>query len=339
MRPANIAARAGRWSAQHRRIAILGWIAFVVAATIGGGLIGTNSLAPAEMGNGSSRAADIAIDKAGFRESSGEQVLLQARTRGASRADLEQAAAELAERLNGIPHVEKVVSAFDAGAAGQISADGRSALLSFEIAGDDEDAAERVDATLAATAAVQARHPDLRVEQVGSASADKAFEESLGEDLKKAETLSIPLTLVILLVAFGALVAAGLPLLLGLTAVGATLGLLGPISQLTPVTDQIASVILLIGLAVGVDYSMFYVRREMEERDKGKGAQAALEAAAATSGHAIVISGFIVLISNGGHARVGLVGVRLVRRRHDGRRGRRGRRLADVPAGDALLAR
>ena len=300
MRPTNIAARAGRWSAQHRRIAILGWIAFVVAATIGGGLIGTNSLAPAEMGNGSSRAADIAIDKAGFRESSGEQVLLQARTRGASRADLEQAAAELAERLNGIPHVEKVVSAFDAGAAGQISADGRSALLSFEIAGDDEDAAERVDATLAATAAVQARHPDLRVEQVGSASADKAFEESLGEDFKKAETLSIPLTLVILLVAFGALVAAGLPLLLGLTAVGATLGLLGPISQLTPVTDQIASVILLIGLAVGVDYSMFYVRREMEERDKGKGAQAALEAAAATSGHAIVISGFIVLISMAG---------------------------------------
>jgi len=300
MRPTNMAARAGRWSAQHRRIAILGWIAFVIAATVGGGLIGTNSLSPAEMGNGSSRAADIAVDKAGFRESSGEQVLLQGRTSAVSRADLQQAAAELAERLNRIPHVERVVSAFDAGASGQISADGRSALLSFEIAGDDEDAIDRVDATLAATAAVQARHPDLRVEQVGSASADKAFEESLGKDFEKAETISIPLTLVILLVAFGALVAAGLPLLLGLTAVGATLGLLGPISQLTPVTDQIASVILLIGLAVGVDYSMFYVRREMEERDKGKGSQAALEAAAATSGHAIVISGFIVLISMAG---------------------------------------
>ena len=67
MRPTNLAARAGRWSAQHRRIAILGWIAFVIAATVGGGMIGTNSLSDAEMGNGSSRAADMAIDRAGFR--------------------------------------------------------------------------------------------------------------------------------------------------------------------------------------------------------------------------------------------------------------------------------
>ena len=147
---------------------------------------------------------------------------------------------------------------------------------------------------------MQRANPDLRVEQIGGASASKAFDKALEDDFKRAETLSLPLTLIILLLAFGALVAAGLPLLLGMTAVGATLGLLGPISQLTPVADQIGSVVLLIGLAVGVDYSMFYVRREMEERDKGKGPQAALEAAAATSGHAIVVSGIIVLISMAG---------------------------------------
>ena len=300
MKPSNLAARAGRWSAQHRRIAILGWIAFVVAATVGGGMIGTNSLSDAEMGNGSSRAADIAVDKAGFRESSGEQVLLQARTGAGSRAALERAASQLAERLNDVPHVAQVVSPFDPRASGMVSKDGRSAMLTFEIAGDDEQAGERVDATLAATAAVGRAHPNLRVEQIGSASASKAFEKAMEDDFKRAETLSIPLTLIILLLAFGALVAAGLPLLLGMTAVGATLGLLGPISQLTPVTDQIGSVILLIGLAVGVDYSMFYVRREMEERDKGKSSEAALTAAAATSGHAIVVSGFIVLISMAG---------------------------------------
>ena len=301
MRPSNLAAAAGRWSAQHRRIAILGWIAFVIAATVGGGMIGTSSLSDAEMGNGSSRTADIAVDAAGFRESSGEQVLLQARSTGdGSRAALERAAAQLAQRLNDVPHVEKVVSPFADGATGMVSRDGRSALLSFEIAGDDEQAGDRVDATLAATAAVQRAHPQLRVEQIGSASAEKAFGKAMEDDFKRAETLSLPLTLLILLLAFGALVAAGLPLLLGMTAVGATLGLLGPISQLTPVADQISSVILLIGLAVGVDYSMFYVRREMEERDKGAGAQAALNAAAATSGHAIVVSGFIVLISMAG---------------------------------------
>ncbi len=301
MRPTNLAARAGRWSARHRRTAILGWIAFVVLATVGGGMIGTNSLDESQMGNGSSKAADVAVDGAGFRESSGEQVLIQARDRdGDHTAALRAAAAQLVARLDETPHVGKAVSPFDAGATGMISRDGRSALLSFEIAGDDERAGDRVDATLAATAAVQRAHPGLRVEQIGSASANQAFETALREDFKRAETLSVPLTLIILLAAFGAMVAAGLPLLLGLTAVGATLGLLGPISQLTPVTDQIGSVILLIGLAVGVDYSMFYVRREMEERDKGKGPQAALEAAAATSGHAIVVSGCIVLISMAG---------------------------------------
>ncbi|MDP1849325.1 MAG: MMPL family transporter [Solirubrobacteraceae bacterium] len=300
MRPTNLAARAGRWSAQHRRIAILGWIAFVVAATVGGGMIGTSSLSDAEMGNGSSRAADMAVDRAGFRETSGEQVLLQARAGDGSRAALERAAAQLDRRLSAVPYVEQVVSPFHDGVAGMVSEDGRSALLSFEIAGDDDQAGDRVDATLAATAAVQRANPQLRVEQIGSASAEKAFGQAMEDDFKRAETLSIPLTLFILLLAFGALVAAGLPLLLGLTAVGATLGLLGPISQLTPVADQISSVILLIGLAVGVDYSMFYVRREMEERDKGSGPQAALNAAAATSGHAIVVSGFIVLISMAG---------------------------------------
>ena len=300
MRPQTLAARAGRWSAQHRRLAILGWIAFVVAATVGGGMIGTNTLDEAEMGNGSSQTADLAVDKAGFRKSSGEQVLLQARAGAASRAELQQAAAELAKRLAAVPHVEQVVSPFGAGADGQRSRDGRSAMLTFEIAGDDNTAVDRVDPTLAATAAVQRAHPNLRVEQLGSASAEKAFDASLSKDFQRAETLSVPLTLIILLVAFGALVAAGLPLLLGLTAVGATFGLIGPISQLTPVADQIGSVILLIGLAVGVDYSMFYVRRVMEERDAGKGAQAAVEAAAATSGHAIVVSGFIVLISMAG---------------------------------------
>ena len=295
----HLAARAGRWSAQHRRQAIVGWILFVVLATVGGGMVGTHSLKPAEMGNGSSRAADLAVDRAGFHDTSGEQVLLQARTPAATPA-LRQAAAELATRLHGVPHVERISSPFDPGAAGQLSKDGRSALLSFELAGDDEAAQKRVDATLAATSAVQRAHPELRVEQIGAASANKAFQDSLDKDFKRAETLSVPLTLLILLLAFGALVAAGLPLLLGLTAVGATLGLLGPISQLTPVTDQIGSVILLIGLAVGVDYSMFYVRREMEERDRGNGRQAALEAAAATSGHAIVVSGCIVLISMAG---------------------------------------
>jgi uncharacterized membrane protein YdfJ with MMPL/SSD domain len=111
---------------------------------------------------------------------------------------------------------------------------------------------------------------------------------------------SLPITLVILLFAFGAIVAALVPLLLAATAVAAAIGLLGPLSQLTPVDESAASVILLIGLAVGVDYSMFYLRREREERARGREPEAALAAAAATSGRAVLVSGVTVAIAMAG---------------------------------------
>ena len=111
---------------------------------------------------------------------------------------------------------------------------------------------------------------------------------------------SLGLTLIILLFTFGAFVAAGIPVLLGLTAVLATLGLLGPVSQLAPVDESVMHVVLLVGMAVGVDYSLFYVKREREERAAGREANAAIEAAAATSGRAVLISGFTVMVAMAG---------------------------------------
>ena len=159
---------------------------------------------------------------------------------------------------------------------------------------------EKVGDVLAATAAAQKAHPELRIEQFGDASADKALSKKFEDDFKKAEITSLPITLLILVLAFGALVAAGIPLLLAITAVAATIGLIGPISQIAPVDESITSVILLIGLAVGVDYSLFYLRREREERAAGRGEQASLVAAAATSGRAVLISGFTVMIAMAG---------------------------------------
>ena len=153
---------------------------------------------------------------------------------------------------------------------------------------------------LEAVAAVDRRHPELRIEQFGDASADKAISEAFEDDFQKAEVTSLPITLVILVIAFGALVAAGIPLLLAVTAVAATIGLLGPISQISPVEESIASVMLLIGLAVGVDYALFYLRREREERAAGRSEEAALQAAAATSGRAVLISGFTVMVAMAG---------------------------------------
>jgi RND superfamily putative drug exporter len=112
--------------------------------------------------------------------------------------------------------------------------------------------------------------------------------------------VSFGVMLVILLVAFGAVVAAGLPLVLGATAVAATVGLLGPASQLYALPADVAELVVIIGLAVGVDYAMFYSRRMMEERDRGHSAEAAVEIAAATSGRAVLISGLTVMTAMAG---------------------------------------
>ena len=118
--------------------------------------------------------------------------------------------------------------------------------------------------------------------------------------LEKAGLISIPITLIILILAFGALVAAGIPLILALTAVLATFGLWAIPSQVLPSDESIYAMILLIGLAVGVDYSLFYLKREREERAAGRSPEAALEAAAATSGRSVLISGITVMIAMAG---------------------------------------
>ncbi len=294
----NVAARAGRWSARHKAVAILGWLAFVIAAFAIGGAVGQQTIAEEDYGNGESKVADRAIAAADFRETADEQVLVQGRSTGDPA--FEAAVTDTVARLRAVPHVTAVESPLTPGNEGQLSEDGRSGLITFEIPGDDDQVADRVDPTLAAVAAAQRAHPDLTIGQFGDASSEEAISAAFEEDFRRAEFLSLPITLLILVVAFGALVAAGVPLLLGLTAVAATLGLLAPISQLVPMDEAASSVILLVGLAVGVDYSMFYVRRKMEEKDAGRSEEEALEFAAATSGKAVLISGLTVMIAMAG---------------------------------------
>src|SRR3954451_5343671 len=298
----NLAARAGHWSARDRKTAIFGWLAFVVIAFDLGGAIGTKTLADEDFGNGQTRLPDPAITRADFPDKDDEQVLITARTKDLTAADAEfkSGVDTVVARLGKTAHVQDIRSPYDKGNEGQISKAKDAALVTFSIPGDADVTDKRVDATLAATAKAQGEHPELRIEQFGGASADKALGDSLDDDFKRAEFLSLPITLIILIVAFGALVAAGVPLLLAITAVIATLGLVGPISQIVPMEDSANSVILLIGLAVGVDYSMFYLRRKMEERDAGRSPEAALEFAAATSGKAVLISGLTVMIAMAG---------------------------------------
>ena len=295
----NLAARAGRWSAQHRKKAIWGWLVFVVLAFMIGGAVGTETQDAAQSGVGESGRAARTLDDA-FPKHAVEQVLVQSSTTTANDPSFKQVVADLQHRLSAVPYTKNFDSPYAPANAGQISADGHSALLRFEIAGDQDQVGDRVDATLDATAAVQADNPDFTVEQVGDASINKQVNQAISDDFKQALVTSLPITLVILLIAFGALVAASVPIILALTAVLATIGLVGVLSHVSPVDSSINEVILLIGLAVGVDYSMFYLRREREERESGRSEEASLAAAAATSGRAVLVSGLTVMLAMAG---------------------------------------
>ncbi|HKG64888.1 MAG TPA: MMPL family transporter, partial [Solirubrobacteraceae bacterium] len=294
MESRNLAARAGRWSAHHRKAAILGWIAFVVLAVLVGGKIGQNDLDESAAGSGESKRGDMIVAAAGFPEQAGEQVLIQGR--GSLTAEAPEVTAAVRDvtgrlqRIDGVTDVERPLH----------SADGRSVLVSFALSGSDEQAEKLVEQPLAAVAAAQHAHPDVRVEQFGEVSATKAIAEQDAKDGNRAHLLANILMLIILLAAFGAVVAAGLPLVLGATAVAATVGLLGPVSRLYALPADVAELVIIIGLAVGVDYAMFYARRVMEERDRGQSVEAAVERAAATSGRAVLISGMTVLTAMAG---------------------------------------
>jgi len=294
MQSRNLAARAGRWSAQHRKTAILGWIVFVVLATVLGGKVGQNDLDDSARGSGESKRGDMIIGAAGFPDQAGEQVLVQGKgSVAAGDPQMTAAVRDVVRRLDRIEGVTDIESPLG-------SKDGRSVAVNFKLAGTDEHVEKLVSRPLAAVAAAQAANPDVRVEQFGDASAAKEIAAQDAKDDKKAQGISFGLMLVILLVAFGAVVAAGLPLVLGATAVVGTVGLLGPVSQLYALPPDVAELVVIIGLAVGVDYAMFYSRRMTEERDRGHSAEAAVEIAAATSGRAVLISGLTVMTAMAG---------------------------------------
>jgi uncharacterized membrane protein YdfJ with MMPL/SSD domain len=294
----NLAARAGRWSAAHWKTATFGWIAFVVLAVVLGGAIGTKTLGEGDSPGESGRMEKILDDA--FQRPADERVLVESRTLTAEDPAFVAAVEDVVARVSAVPAVTNVRSPLEPANADQISADGRAALVTLDIRGPPEDAANKIDPILVAVDEAKLAHPDLFIGAFGETSADKEVNEVVAEDLGRAGLLSLPVTIVVLVIAFGALVAAGIPLLLALSAVFAAMGLLAVPSQLLPVDENVSAVVLLIGLAVGVDYSLFYLKREREERAAGKSEKAALEAAAATSGRAVLISGLTVMIAMAG---------------------------------------
>ncbi|MFI9642218.1 MMPL family transporter [Micromonospora sp. NPDC051925] len=288
-----VTVRLARWSAEHPWRAIALWVVFVAVCFVGGNAAGLNEATEADQAIGESGHADVIVTEGNFTDPAVENILITPRTGALDQVAAKAAATDAADRLRQVTGVASVGTPVPA-------RDGAALLVPVTMSGDRQTAADRVQPLRDATAQVQDAHPRLRIEQVGGASIDQALNDTLSRDFRQAELLSLPVTLAILIVAFGALIAAGVPVLLALSSVAAAMGLSTLASHLVPATDTTASVILLIGMAVGVDYSLFYVRREREERAKGRSGLDAVEIAAETSGHAVVVSGVAVIVSMAG---------------------------------------
>jgi RND superfamily putative drug exporter len=300
-----LAARAGGWSARHRWAAVGIWVLFVVLAMGIGSAAGRVDVDESDQLSGETHTAATIIDDAGIKEPAGETILIQSKDASVTSTDSEfrTAVTAVVTAVEGTGKVTDVTSPYD---TRTISKDGRSALVQFDMRGDADTAGDRVEPVLEAVAGVQKDHGSLRIEEIGGASMAKQYKDAFGNDFKRAEYSAVPVAFGILLIAFGALVAALLPVALAMTAIVATMGLMGLVSHIQPMSDTANSVMLLVGLAVGVDYCLFYLRREREEREAGRDAGAALRIAAATSGRAIIVSGVTVCVAMAGMLFTGL---------------------------------
>ncbi|MCW2549296.1 MAG: drug exporter of the superfamily-like protein, partial [Mycobacterium sp.] len=295
----NWAGAAGAWSARHRGWAVASWLLFVIVAVVIGQAIGTTKPSQGESGPGDSGRAERILDAAGFGDQASEVILVQSKTATIGSPEFRAAIDGTLSAIRSTPYVKNVRSPLDA-ATKAVSKDAHSALIQFDLAGDSDLTSKRITPVLDAVARSQRAHPTLRIEEFGEASSDKALNKALGGDLRHAEVLSLPITLIILFFVFGALVAAVLPVGLAITAFLAAAGLLAPLSKIIHTDETASTVMLLVGMAVGVDYSLFYLRREREERQAGRSPQQALAVAAATSGRSVLVSGLTVIVAMAG---------------------------------------
>ncbi|WP_143134222.1 MMPL family transporter [Actinoplanes philippinensis] len=279
-----------RWSIRRPWTAVGLWLAFVAGCLAIGAFVPARTATALETGVGEASRAAVMLRDAGLTAGATESVLITARDGVLDLGLARTAAAAASGRMSGLAEVAQVGVPITAD-------DGSAVLLPVVMSGDPDTAADRLAPLRAATTGVAAQFPALRIEQAGTASLTEGLAALSAGDLGRAEVISLPVTLLILLVVFGALLAAGVPVLLGLSAVAASLGLSALVSHLLPATGTTSAMVLLMGMAVGVDYSLFYVKRYREERARSHGHTDAVTVAVETSGHSVLVSGIAVIVA------------------------------------------
>jgi putative drug exporter of the RND superfamily len=286
--------RLARFSLRHRRLVAAAWaVLFVAGIAIGSGVFDRLDPDVGDVAGTESARADARLRTL---DPGGPSIAAVAD--GVDPRDPRVAAGirATAQRLRAIPGVAQVADPYE-GPPELLARDGRAALVAVEFApGLDDD---RFDRALDAAEAELRRLDAPRVLVGGGPFQDREFEDQVASDLGRAELLSMPVVLVLLLVVFGGIVAAGLPVLVALVGVAGTLLALFGISAVTDVSVYSVNVVTMLGLGLAVDYALLLVSRFREERATSD-LPVAVEEAVATAGRTVVFSGLTVAASLAG---------------------------------------
>ncbi len=310
--------RVASWSARHRWPVVAAWFIFtfgLFATSLALG--GTRTLG--QMGGGVPRTESALADQlfaAGGHSAPHEDLYLVVRNPDVANTDPAYRAAvgDMIGRVaavtdaSGQPAVAQLIDPYTApAAAGLLSADGTSIRIVAAIVGDSSVVTEKAAALRPILGSLAGAHPGYEVHALSNTLISEDLNKLIGDDLDGSLKITLPITFLILLVAFGAAVAAAVPLVLALSALLAGFGILGIYSQLVaPVAMSAGQLVVLIGLAVGVDYSLFMITRFRTERRAGSDKLAAIETASGTAGRAVFFSGLAVAVSLAGLFLIGV---------------------------------
>lgn len=326
--------RLAMWSARHRWPVVALWFAFTLglfATSIAMG--GTRTLS--QMGGGPARTESAKAEQVFADAGAGvpaEAFYLVVRnpalTAGdpAYRAVVADLVARLDRATDGTGH-QALTGLADPYAAppeaGMVSADGTSVRLAGQVTGDAAAITAKAAALRPVVGQAQDAYPGFEIHALSNTLINEDLNKLVGDDLDGSLKLTLPITFLILLIAFGAMVAGIVPLVLALSALLGGFGILGIYSQVVgPVAMSTSQLVVLIGLAVGVDYSLFMITRFRSERRAGRAKLEAIEIASGTAGRAVFFSGLAVAVALAGlflvrvdildSMAVGMIGVVLV---------------------------
>jgi putative drug exporter of the RND superfamily len=292
-----------RWSAKRRFAVIAIWVGLFLI----GGLLTSRYLSgalttQAQFTNNpdSKQAQQVLEQRLSGPRRANEVVIVRSESKTVTDPEFKAYVRRLVGDLDALGPVvvQQAVDPYQAGNR-LVSQDRHATLIPVTMAGSLDDADKNIDQVLDRT--LHAPHPDgVRVWVAGEATAAKDANAIAEQDLRKGETIGIVAALVILVVVFGALAAAVVPIIMAITSIVVALGLVSLLGLAFDLSFLVTNMITMIGLAVGIDYSLFIVSRYREERAHGRDKLAAIAAAGATANRAVFFSGMTVVLALAG---------------------------------------